>query len=133
MSEENVETLRTGLDAFNRRDKAAWIANCDPEIENIPPREWPESAPLRGPEAIWEFFVEAQGAWEEGAYEWGEMIEVGSDKLVANQRRRLRGKSSGVDVDWSFWTVNTFRNGKLLRFEWFTDRAEALEAAGLSE
>jgi ketosteroid isomerase-like protein len=133
MSEDNVETLRTGLDAFNRRDKAAWIANCDPEIENVPPREWPESAPLQGPEAIWEFFVEAQGAWEEGAYEWGEVIEVSSDKLVANQRRQLRGKSSGAGVDWSFWVVTTFRNGTLLRFEWFTDRAEALEASGLSE
>ena len=62
--EGNAETLRTALDAFNRRDKEAWIANCDPEIENVPPREWPESAPLRGPEAVWAFFVEAQGAWE---------------------------------------------------------------------
>ena len=132
MSEDNVEALRTGLDAFNRRDKAAWIANCDPEIENFPPREWPESAPLRGPEAIWEFFVDAQGAWEEGAYEWGgEVIKVASDKLVAHQRRQLRGKSSGVGVGWSFWVICTFRNGKLLRLEWFTDRAEALEAAGL--
>jgi hypothetical protein len=29
--------------------------------------------------------------------------------------------------------VVKLRNGKLLRFEWFADRAEALEAAGLSE
>jgi ketosteroid isomerase-like protein len=61
------------------------------------------------------------------------VIEVGSHKLVANQRRQLRGKSSGAGVDWSFWVVNTFRNGKMLRLEWFTDRAEALEAAGLAE
>jgi hypothetical protein len=32
-----------------------------------------------------------------------------------------------------FWLVTTFRDGKLLRDEWFTDRAEALEAAGLRE
>ena len=34
---------------------------------------------------------------------------------------------------WSFWVVLTFRRGKVLRQEWFADRAEALEAAGLSE
>ena len=34
---------------------------------------------------------------------------------------------------WSFWVVLTFREGKLRRFEWFADRAEALEAVGLSE
>jgi hypothetical protein len=37
-------------------------------------------------------------------------------------------------VAFRFWQVITFRNdGKALRFEWFNDRAEALEAAGLSE
>ena len=69
----------------------------------------------------------------EGAYEWGEVIEAGPDMLVANQRRQLRGKSSGAGVPWSFWVVTTFRNCTLLRFEWFSDRAEALEAAGMTE
>jgi ketosteroid isomerase-like protein len=41
MSQENVEAMRRGLDAFTRRDKAAWIAICDPDVENIPPRDWP--------------------------------------------------------------------------------------------
>ena len=133
MSQENVEAVRRGLDAFNRRDKAAWIAVCDPEVENFPPHEWPESAPARGAEAIWEFFVEAVKAWEEGSFEWGELIDAEPDKVVANQRRQMRGKASGAGVDWSYWVVFTFRDRRLLRFEWFADRAEALEAAGLSE
>jgi len=29
--------------------------------------------------------------------------------------------------------VATFRHGKTIRIEWFSDRAAALEAAGLSE
>ena len=133
MSQENVEAVWRGLDAFNRRDKAAWIAVCDPEVENFPPHEWPESAPARGAEAIWEFFVEAVKAWEEGSFEWGELIDAEPDKVVANQRRQMRGKASGAGVDWSYWVVFTFRDRRLLRFEWFADRAEALEAAGLSE
>ena len=63
MSQENVDTLRQALDAFNRRDKAAWLAACHPDAENVPPRQWPESAPIRGAEAIWAFYVEAVETW----------------------------------------------------------------------
>jgi ketosteroid isomerase-like protein len=133
MSQENVETLRHAQDAFNRRDKAAWLAACDPQAENVPPREWPENAPIRGAGAIWDFYVEAVNAWEEGSFEWAELIDAGADKIVANQRREMRGKVSGASVVWSYWVVFTFSNGKVLRSEWFADRAEALEAAGLSE
>jgi hypothetical protein len=64
VSEENAETLRLALDAFNRRNKAAWLATCDPELENVPASEWPENARIRGAEAIWDFYVEAVEAWE---------------------------------------------------------------------
>ena len=124
---------RKALDAFNRRDRAAWSALCDPEFENVPPRDWPESDPIHGYEAVWDFFVDAQDAWEEGPYGFVELIAAGNDKVVANVRREVRGKSSGASVAWSYWQVVTFRNGKLLRMEWFANRAEALEAAGLSE
>ena len=36
-------------------------------------------------------------------------------------------------VEFSYWTVDTYRTGKIVRTEWFTQRAEALEAVGLSE
>ena len=133
MSQENVETLRRALEAFNRRDKATWIAICDSEIENFPPKEWPENAPIRGAESIWDFYVEAVQAWDEGSFEWGELLDAENDKIVANQIRKMRGKTSGASVAWSYWVLFTFRNGKVLRSQWFADRAEALEAAGLSE
>jgi ketosteroid isomerase-like protein len=135
MSHENVERLRQGLDAFNRRDTAAWLALCDPDLENIPPRDWPESDPVRGPEAVWDFFVEAQEVWGEESppFEYAEIIDAGNDKVVADIRREVQGKASGASVAWSYWQVGTLRNGKLLRMEWFADRAEALEAVGVPE
>jgi len=36
-------------------------------------------------------------------------------------------------VAWSYWVAFTFRDGKVLSSEWFSDRREALEAAGLAE
>jgi ketosteroid isomerase-like protein len=131
MSQENVETFREALDAFNRGDRAAFLALCDPDYENVPPRDWPESAPIRGRNAIWDFFVQGQEPWEEASFEVGELIDAGNDTVVAEQRAQMRGKASGAEVMWSYWHVVTFRHGKALRSEWFTDRAQALDAAGL--
>jgi hypothetical protein len=44
-----------------------------------------------------------------------------------------RGKQSGVAASWNIWQVWTFREGKFHRGQAFTTRAEAREAAGLSE
>jgi ketosteroid isomerase-like protein len=132
MSQENIEITRQSLDAFNRGDKRSWLTMFDPGAEMIPAPEWPENAPIRGAEAIWDFYVEVTGAWEEGLSELGEVIDAGAGRIVANNRRDARGRTSGAGAEFSYWTVSTFRNGQVVRMEWFTDRAKALEAVGLS-
>jgi ketosteroid isomerase-like protein len=133
MSKENAEILRQGLDAFARRDRAAWLALCDPEFETIPSSDWPETDPIRGPEAAWNFYVATDEPWRESPYEYAELIDAGNDKVVGHLRREMRGKASGVGVVYSYWVVVAFRNGKVLRIEWFGERTKALEAVGLSE
>ena len=44
-----------------------------------------------------------------------------------------RGRKSGVEVDTRFYEVYTLREGKVSRVDEYTERAEALQAAGLSE
>jgi ketosteroid isomerase-like protein len=132
MSQENVETIRRTLEAFNRADKAAWLADHDPDVVMIPARQWPENAPVRGADAVWDFYLAATDTWDEGSTQIGEVIGSG-DTLVVNNRRDARGRASGANVEFSYWTVVTFRSGKPARYEWFADRAEAVEAAGLSE
>ncbi len=130
------DQLPDSNERVNRLDRAAWLALCDPELENIPPRDWPESDPIRGVEPVFDFLaVEAGDAWEEESspYEYVELIDAGNDKVVADMRREVRGKASGASVAFGYWQVITFRNGKTLRIEWFGERAEALKAAGLSE
>jgi ketosteroid isomerase-like protein len=133
LSVGNVESLRRSNDAFNRRDKAAWLATFDPAAEVFPARDWPEHAVIRGAEAIWAFYAEVTGAWEEGEFELGEIVEAGTDRIVANIRHEARGKTSGAAVAFDYWAVTTFRDGKQVCAEWFADRAEALDAAGLSK
>ena len=133
MSPENVESLREALDAFNRRDKPAWLAAFHPDAEMVPAKEWPESTPIRGADAIWDFYAEVAAAWEDGSFELGEVIDSGTGKIVANVRREARGKASGAGVEFSYWLVGTVRDLRTIRVEWFAERAEALEAAGLRE
>ena len=44
-----------------------------------------------------------------------------------------RGQASGVEVDTRFYEVYTLREGKVSRVDEYIERAEALEAVGLSE
>ena len=131
MSQDNVERMRRGLDAFNRRDKAAFLAASDPDLEDIPPRDWPESEPTRGREAVWELYAGNTYMWPGARFEYGEMIDGPNGKIAARMLADLQGRASGAGVRWDLWQVATYRDGRLLRLEWFTDRAEALEAAGL--
>jgi ketosteroid isomerase-like protein len=129
VSQEDVELARSALDAFHRRDRAAFIGLCDPYYEWVPPADWPETAAIRGPEAVWAFLIELDEPWEAGEYEIAELIDCENGSVVMHVRRRVRGKTSGVEAEFDYWHVGASRNGKALRSEWFGDRQGALEAA----
>jgi ketosteroid isomerase-like protein len=54
----------------------------------------------------------------------------GRDRAIALVASEVQGRVSGATVPWRYWAVVSFRNGKALRIEWYTDRAEAVQAAG---
>jgi ketosteroid isomerase-like protein len=61
-----------------------------------------------------------------------EAIDAG-DQVFISFTVHGRGQHSGVRTSWDNWTVWTVRDGRVTRLLGFTDRAEALEAAGLEE
>jgi len=132
MSQENVETLRQSFEAFDRRDRSTWLASRDQEVEVVTDSSWPEADAVRGREAAWEFYVKVAEAFERLLAADAELID-GGDAVVVHQRSDVRGRASGAEVALDYWVVVTFRNGRIVREVWFGDRAEALEAAGLSE
>lgn len=70
MPEENVERMRRSFDAFSRRDKAAWLGLCDPDLEWVPIPNWPEP-PTRGREAVWDFVIAFDEPSDRGTlFEW---------------------------------------------------------------
>jgi ketosteroid isomerase-like protein len=134
MSQENVETVRQMLEAFDRRDRAAWLApRDDQDHEVVTDRYWPEADAVRGREAAWEFYVKVAEAFEQLPVADAELVDAGADKVLIHQRSDVRGRTSGPEVELNYWVVITFREGRIVRDQWFADPAEGLEAAGLSE
>ena len=133
MAGENLETVRTAMDAYNRQDRDAWLALHDPEFEFRADPEWPESGTVRGHEAAWDFVATMVEAWEDDDdFELVEAIEFGDDRIVARYRRAVRGKTSGIADVLDYWAISTLRGGLILRMEWFASRDRAFEAAGMA-
>jgi uncharacterized protein len=135
MSRENVELLRRITETFNRGDVEGALALIDPppEFEFVPSGVViPDLAGVeRGPEGM-RRVAEFWGEFDDPYFEIHELIDAG-DQVVAWATLRGRGKQSGAETSWDVWGVWTVRDSRMIRFQTFTDRAAALEAAGLEE
>ena len=132
MSQQNVIRARQALEAFDRRDRAAFLALRAPDSEVVPDARWPEPGVISGSEAAWDFYLSVAEALGMDSAD-AEIVDAGGDKVVGHRAARARGQASGASVVFGYSVVTTFRDGKIVREQWFADRAEALVAAGLSE
>ncbi len=132
MSRENVEATRHFIDAYNRRDFDAAVEAFDPEIDWVlPARQSSDSR--RGPDEVIRFFEEIDETFEELRLVPQEFVDAG-DRVATRLRHRGRGRESGLEIDEELYhQVATFRDGRIVRMEYFAEWSEALEAAGLSE
>jgi ketosteroid isomerase-like protein len=134
MPQESVEIVRQSMEAIDRRDRTTYLALHDEDFEVINIRDFPEPG-VRGPEAVWDFYVEGFDTFdpERTSIADAELVDAGADKVLVHHRYDLRGARSGADVEMDLWSVVTLREGRILRMGWFAGRVEALEAAGLSD
>jgi ketosteroid isomerase-like protein len=72
-------------------------------------------------------------SWREEPETTVEEVIGSGDHVVVIACFRGRGRGSGVTVAQRLYEVYTLRNGRVLRVDEFTDRDQALEAAGLRE
>ena len=132
MSQENVEIVARLVDAWNQANVEAMLALFDPECEVIFPPEVPEPGPFHGHTELREWAEGFLAAWESHHAEVVELIEA-DHSIVAILRLIGRGSGSGIEMDETDAHVFTFRDEKVTRWRNFSDRSEALEAAGLRE
>ena len=132
MSRENVEIARRGYEAFNGGDMEAVYASLDPEVVW---EEWsaaPDAKTYYGHDGVREFFDKLWESFDLLRFDPQEFIEVGNH-LVVPTVVRVRGRESGTEATLSTVHLWTYRDGKGLRVQVYESKAEALEAAGLSE
>ena len=132
MSQENVEIVRQGADAFNRRDIAAILRDFDHDAEWVEDQRYPGAEAFSGPSGVERSIRKWWDAWGEIAMDIDETIDMG-DRVVLAGRVRARGHDSDVTVEAPFGGVYEFRAGKVIRVQILASRAEAVEAVGLSE
>ena len=61
------------------------------------------------------------------------MIDAPDGRVLVLTQQSGRGRESGVPIVIHFFQLWTIRDGRVWRIEYFRHRADALEAAGLSE
>jgi len=133
MSQENIKRIRAGFEAFNRTGEIT-IDHLAPDFELHQASSIVDTAGVfRGPDAFRDMLQELRGAFEELSFEAEEFMEAPGGDIVVFIHARGRGRGSGVEIDNHIGQVWTFRNDKAVRMVAYEERAQALEAAGLSE
>ena len=132
MSRENVEKTTAFIEAYNRRDFDAAVEFFDPEIEWVLPAHQ-RSDSCRGPEEIKRFWEGLDETFDELRLDPLESLDAG-DRVATRLRYYGKGRASGLQMDTEMYhQVATFRDGMMVRIEYVTDWAQALEAAGLGD
>jgi ketosteroid isomerase-like protein len=86
----------------------------------------------RGADEFRRFLGRWWGEFDRPRVEVHEVIAA-SDRVLASVTFRGHGRQSGVEAEWSRWQLWSARGGRFVRGQGFTNREEALEAAGVRE
>ena len=134
MSQENVNIVRRWVEFYNERDTDGLIQLTTPDYEMKSVFAGVESGGIfRGYAGFpFEYFKTLDDAYEQFELVPEDFIDVGAAVLMV-AHIDWRGRGSGAEGRGPLFALFWLRAGRIFREESFTDRAEALEAAGLSE
>jgi ketosteroid isomerase-like protein len=120
-----VQVLRQAYSAFNRGVVDGFMDLLDEHVELRPPPTSVEPEPLRGREAVREYL--APNMFEFQTADPQEIDEEG-DRILVVAHVRARGRGSGIEVDDTVFHVWTVVGDRVVRFDVYTDRDQALAA-----
>lgn len=125
---DNVERLRAAYEQFNESGEFDWDL-LDPEAEwnvfNFAP-----VVQYRGHEGVRRWLAEIGEPFETLQIQPEEFVGA-DDQVVVVSTMRGRGRGSGAETEQALVSLWTFRDGRVVRHDSFTERDEALRAAGL--
>jgi ketosteroid isomerase-like protein len=133
MSHENVELVRSGAEALARGDLDKIRQFLDPAFEFDVTRTDLNPRVYHGLEGLLELMSEWTSTWDDYEFEVADLVEAGEDRVVGVLRERGRMKDSDSWVEHERGVVWTLRADKVLRYDEYPTKGDALEAAGLRE
>ena len=132
MSQENVEIVRAGLEAFNREDWDAVLEYAAPDfVLDMSRAIGPEQRGMYKLDRLRAFLEDLRGTFESFHIEADEFIEAG-EHVVVPTTSHARGRGA-IELKARTASVYTLRDGAITRLVMYQERQEALEAVGLAE
>jgi ketosteroid isomerase-like protein len=129
MSQENVDFMREAFRAFAGADMTALAGLLDPDVQ------WKaveDPVPKQGLDGVLESLGAWYEVWDEVHVELEELID-GGPSVVAVVKIRGRHAGSRSEITQRFFQVWAITEGKIVGFQEYRAKSEALEAVGLAE
>ena len=129
---DNVSLLRGVYEAFRRGDIPAVLGAMHPDImwneaENV---TYDDGAPFVGPDQVLhKLFIRLGSEWDGFRVDVEEILDCGQ-RVVALARYRAVYKATGRQLDAQVAHVWTLEEGKVTRFDQYTDTLQFAEVAG---
>ncbi len=133
MSQENVDTVRRLFDAWKQGVREVPTDLVAPQIEFVSPLTSLRGRPYRGYDDARQWLRDVTEQFETWEYTVDNLRPV-ADAVLAFGNVHVKGRGSGVTLDQEVaWLAHFAPDGRVSRMQVFTDRDQALDAAGLTE
>ena len=130
MSAENVKTVESLYEGFAKGDIPTVLAALDPQVEWWEAENfiYADGNPYVGPEAVLQgVFMRIAMEWDGFAVTPKEVLDAG-DTAVSQGIYSGRHKQTGKQARAQFAHFFTFRDGKIVKFQQYTDTAQFKQA-----
>ena len=130
MTDPDFEVIRRTWEAFSRNDEDAFRRELDEEIEVVPFGAAMQGRTYRGPEGVARWWREEVLANWEVFRTLPEDFRRAGGRIVVTGRWCARGRESGVELEMPATWIVVVRDGKIVSWQTFTDRGQALREIG---
>jgi ketosteroid isomerase-like protein len=120
-----ADLVRAAFERANANDPDGLAALCDESVEFHDVPEIPGSKVFRGHDGIREWLANAHEISDDVQFQLGE-VEERDDAVMVETTVDMRGRASGAEVDWRFWTVWRVRDGLITYHHGYSRREDAV-------
>src|SRR5918997_5886021 len=132
MGQENVEVIGRIYERWAVGDFRAGVETFDEQLMFVQGTGFPEAGTYVGAQGVTRYMRDFLESWTKITIAAEEVIPAG-DSVVVAVFQRGTGAESGAITELRYFHVWTFRGDRVVRWENFHQRSEALAAVGASD